>query len=73
MIKSIVKKFLNKTKSQKKFLKPLFTSNNQLQSTNINVLLNRVKLNEKLEFRKKIYFISIGLIGISIFAVVFFN
>tara|TARA_Y200000002_G_scaffold311394_1_gene268416 strand:+ start:256 stop:477 length:222 start_codon:yes stop_codon:yes gene_type:complete len=73
MIKSNVKKLFNKSKIQKKSLKPLFTSDNQFQSSDINVLLNRVKLNEKLEFRKKIYFISIGLIGISIFAVVFFN
>jgi len=73
MIKSNVKKFFTKTKIQKKSLKPLFTSDNQFQSSDINVLLNRVKLNEKLEFRKKIFLISIGFIGISIFAAVFFN
>ena len=73
MIKSNVKKFFNKTKIQKKSLKPLFTSDNQFQSSDINVLLNRVKLNEKLEFRKKIFLILIGFIGISIFAAVFFN
>ena len=73
MIKSNVKKFLKKTKIQKKSLKPLFTSDNQFQSSDINVLLNRVKLNEKLEFRKKIFLILIGFIGISIFAAVFFN
>ena len=73
MIKSNVKKFFTKTKIQKKSLKPLFTSDNQFQSSDINVLLNRVKLNEKLEFRKKIFLILIGFIGISIFAAVFFN
>ena len=71
MIKSNVKKLFNKSKIQKKSLKPLFTSDNQFQSSDINVLLNRVKLNEKLEFRKKIYSILIGLVGISIFVYFF--
>jgi len=64
----IVKKLLDKTKRQKKFLKPLFTNNKQFKSSDINILLNRVKLNEKLEFRKKVYSIIIWLLGITIFA-----
>ena len=63
-----MKKLFNKTIKQKKFLKPSFTSNKQFKSSDINILLNRVKLNEKLEFRKKVYSIFIGLLGISIFA-----
>ena len=63
-----MKKILDKTKRQKKFLKPLFTNNKQFKSSDVNILLNRVKLNEKLEFRKKVYSIFIGLLGISIFA-----
>ena len=64
----IVKKLLDKTKRQKKLLKPLFTNNQQFKSSDINILLNRVKLNEKLEFRKKVYSIIIWLLGITIFA-----
>ena len=63
-----MKKLFDKTKRQTKFLKPLFTNNKQFKSSDVNILLNRVKLNEKLEFRKKIYSIIIGLLGISIFA-----
>ena len=63
-----MKKLLYKTKKQKNFLKPLFNNNEQFKSSDINILLNRVKLNEKLEFRKKVYSIFICLLGISIFA-----
>ena len=63
-----MKKLFNKTKSQKNFLKPLFTNNKQFKSSDINILLNRVKLNEKLEFRRKVYSILICLLGITIFA-----
>tara|TARA_S200000501_G_C20256562_1_gene496707 strand:- start:99 stop:305 length:207 start_codon:yes stop_codon:yes gene_type:complete len=66
-----VKKIFNKTKRQKNFLKPLMTNNKQFKSSDINVLLNRVKLSEKLETRKKFYSILIGLIGITIFAAIF--
>jgi len=66
-----VKNPFSKAKRQKQFLKPLFYNNKQFQSSDVNILLNRVKLNEKLEFRKKIYSILISLIGISIFAVIF--
>ena len=66
-----MKKIFNKTKRQKNFLKPLITNNKQFKSSDINVLLNRVKLNEKLETRKKFYSILIGLIGITIFAAIF--
>tara|TARA_B100001093_G_scaffold380465_1_gene365895 strand:+ start:239 stop:436 length:198 start_codon:yes stop_codon:yes gene_type:complete len=58
----------NKTKKQKNFLKPLFNNNKQFKSSDINILLNRVKLSEKLEFRKKVYSILIWLLGITIFA-----
>ena len=60
-----------KAKKQKTFLKPLSSNNKQFKSSDVNILLNRVKLNEKLELRKKIYSILIGLLGISIFTVLF--
>ena len=47
------------------------TTNKQFKSSDVNILLNRVKFNEKLELRKKIYSILIGLLGFSIFTVIF--
>ena len=63
-----MKKLFDKLKRQKKFLKPLLDNKKQFKTSDINILLNRVKLNEKLEFRKKVYSISICLLGITIFA-----
>lgn len=72
MIKLSCKKMFNKTKNQKNFLKPLLNNNKQFKSSDINILLNRVKLNEKLEQRRKIYSIFFGILGIFIFTAIFF-
>lgn len=61
----------SKIKSRKNFIKPLFTNNKQFKSSDINILLNRVKINEKNEFRKKVYSILISLLGITFFAFIF--
>tara|TARA_B100001093_G_scaffold35359_1_gene30419 strand:+ start:456 stop:662 length:207 start_codon:yes stop_codon:yes gene_type:complete len=66
-----VKKPFDKKKRQKNFLKPLFSNNKQFKSSDINILLNRVKLNEKLEFRKKILSVIGGIIATLLFAVIF--
>ena len=42
------------------------------KSTNINVLLNRVKLDKKKESRKKILFSAITSIGLLLFGVLIF-
>ena len=45
----------------------------KIKTTNVNILLNRVKLDEKKDFKKKIVFISIMmlvLLGFGIFSVV---
>ena len=42
------------------------------KSTNINVLLNRVKLDQKRESRKKILFTAATSIGVVIFGVLIF-
>ena len=68
-----MKNRIPKSKRQKNFLKPLFVDNKQFKRSDINILLNRVKSNQKLELRKKIYSIVITLISISMFAVIFFN
>tara|TARA_B100001093_G_scaffold352306_1_gene336779 strand:- start:96 stop:302 length:207 start_codon:yes stop_codon:yes gene_type:complete len=42
------------------------------KSTNINVLLNRVKLDQKKESRKKILFTAATSLGLILFSVVIF-
>ena len=43
-----------------------------LKGTDINVLLNRVKLNQKNESRKKIYFSAAASTGLLIFGLLIF-
>ena len=43
----------------------------QVKSSNINVLLNRIKLDKKNESRKKIYFSAAATTGLSLFALFF--
>ncbi len=42
------------------------------KSTNINVLLNRVKTNQKNEVRKKIYFSAAASTGLILFGLIIF-
>ena len=42
------------------------------KSTNINILLNRVKFNQKLESRKKIIFSASALTGLLLFGIMLF-
>ena len=46
--------------------------NIQSKSTDINVLLNRVKLNQKNESRKKIYFSAAASTGLLLFGLIIF-
>ena len=43
------------------------------RSTDINVLLNRVKLNKKEEIRKKFYFSAVASTGLILFGLVIFS
>lgn len=45
---------------------------NETKSTNINVLLNRVKQDQKNESRKKILFSAVTSIGLVLFGVLIF-
>ena len=45
---------------------------NQTKSTNINVLLNRVKLDQKKESRKKMLFTAATSIGMLLFGILIF-
>ncbi len=44
---------------------------NNIKTTNVNILLNRVRLDEKKALRKKIYFSFILIILISLLAIYF--
>ena len=48
------------------------SSNNQAKSTDINVLLNRVKVNQKNESRKKLYFSAAASTGLILFGLIIF-
>ena len=48
------------------------TSENTIKSTDINVLLNRVKLNQKKESRKKLYFSAAASSCLILFAAIIF-
>ena len=68
-----MKNIFKKRKRQKNFLKPLIVNNKEFKSSDVNILLNRVKSNEKIELRKKIYFVLICLIGVLAFAYISFE
>ena len=46
---------------------------NHTKNTDINVLLNRVRLNQKNESRKKIYFSTVASAGLLLFGLVIFQ
>tara|TARA_B100001121_G_C18242301_1_gene413314 strand:+ start:71 stop:277 length:207 start_codon:yes stop_codon:yes gene_type:complete len=48
------------------------TPKSRTKSTDINVLLNRVKLNQKNESRKKLYFSAAASTGLIIFGLMIF-
>ena len=45
---------------------------NSSKSTNINILLNRVKLDKKKESRKKLFFTAATSLGVVLFGVLIF-
>ena len=67
----------NLTDSLKQKLTSKYTITNSLQSssksTDINVLLNRVKLNKKEEIRKKFYFSAVASTSLIVFGLVIFS
>ena len=67
----------NLTNSLKKKLISKYTVSDTPQitprSTDINVLLNRVKLDKKQEIRKKFYFSAVASTGLILFGLVIFS
>lgn len=49
------------------------TSKNSIKRTDINVLLNRVKSDQKNESRKKIYFSAFASTGLVLFGLIIFS
>jgi hypothetical protein len=47
-------------------------STNQFKTADINVLLNRVKLDKKKESRKKILFTAVSSLGVLLFGILVF-
>ena len=48
------------------------TKQTQVKSTDINVLLNRVKVNQKNEKRRKLYFSAAASTGLILFGLIIF-
>ena len=67
----------NITKTLKQKMISKYIDSDSLQSTpkstNINVLLNRVKLDRKQEIRKKFYFSAAASTGLILFGLVIFS
>ena len=61
---------LKKKFTEKYSEKPI--NNDSTKSTNINILLNRVKINQKKESRKKLYFSAAATAGLFLFGLVIF-
>ncbi len=59
----LISKYLSKDEAEKKLSK---------KSTDINILLNRVKVNQKNENRKKIYFSALASSGLILFGILIF-
>ena len=62
-----------KSKKQNKNLNPTISKSSNYQRSDINILLNKVKLDEKLEKRKKFYNFVFGALLISGFTFIFLN
>ena len=57
----LIAKYLEKNQSQ-----------GSAKSTDINVLLNRVKVNQKNEYRRKLYFSAAASTGLILFGLIIF-
>ena len=67
-------KNFNNSLKEKLILRYLIKDNKKVdsKSTDINILLNRVKLNQKNESRKKIYFSAAASTGLLLFGFLIF-
>ena len=67
-----MKNLFKKAKRQKNFLTTFIANDKQFKSSDVNILLNRVKSNKKDEHKKKFYFSAITSVGLILFGLVVF-
>ena len=60
---------LNRVRLEKK--KNLNKRSDKIKTTNINILLNRVTISRKTEFKKKIIFLSLLILSVSLVGVIY--
>ena len=66
-----MKKYHDEIASKKIFISKKKIESDKVKTTNINILLNRVRLNRKKTLQKKIFFTLILAIFVSVIAVLF--
>ncbi len=66
-----MKKYDDKIAPKKIFISKKKIESDKVKTTNINILLNRVRLNRKKTLQKKIFFTLILAIFVSVIAVLF--
>ena len=65
------KRSINDTVSVKRNETDILKSYNK--STDINILLNKVKLNQRNEIKKKFYFFTAASVGLTLFGIIVFS
>ena len=67
-----MKNFVSKKNNIQSQLKSKEKKFEEIKIADINILLNRVKLNKKSEIRKKFYFLTATALGLVLFGIVIF-
>ena len=71
-LNSFMKNFVSKKNDVQSQLKSEEKKFEEIKIADINILLNRVKLNKKSEIRKKFYFSTATALGLVLFGIVIF-
>tara|TARA_S200000501_G_scaffold342678_1_gene353007 strand:- start:450 stop:698 length:249 start_codon:yes stop_codon:yes gene_type:complete len=71
-LNSFMKNFVSKKNDVQSQLKSEEKKFEEINIADINILLNRVKLNKKSEIRKKFYFSTATALGLVLFGIVIF-
>ena len=71
-LNDLMKNFVSKKNDVQSQLKSEEKKFEEIKIADINILLNRVKLNKKSEIRKKFYFSTATALGLVLFGIVIF-
>ncbi len=71
-LNDLMKNFVSKKNDIQSQLKSKEKKFEEIKIADINILLNRVKLNKKSEIRKKFYFSTATALGLVLFGIVIF-